>query len=285
MPTDQRTLPGSFSTDADFRNWGSGLSAQFAAVGLVKTSDTGQIDWSTVLKPSGGAQPEEATKFGALTMRFRRPSRCSLESISDLAVGVLPFRVMWSWVGTGTNGAGTLTGQVGAQVSVASTAAGGVSYCSGSSSRLNLATNWLTNTSVMVLLIERTKTGAGIDTGDGVSRYSYSSTSGLSYQFLPFVGTIQTPNTTNPALDANLGGVSALGTDVMLSPTVVFYGKPLFVSWCVYKTTEITALTPISFTHLGATRTYLPLAQIRVSSQIISEEGPMPLPWRCFGSD
>jgi hypothetical protein len=257
MPTDQRTLPGTFGSDAQFRSWGSGLSAQFAAMGLVKTADTGQIDWSTVTTPAAGNQ-----KMGYEIWRFNdalqatKPVFIRIDFGSSIGGATLPG--LWSWVGTGTNGAGTLTGQVGAQVSVASTAAGGVSYCSGSSSRLNLATNWLTNTSVMVLLIERTKTGAGIDTGDGVSRYSYSSTSGLSYQFLPFVGTIQTPNTTNPALDANLGGVSALGTDVMLSPTVVFYGKPLFVSWCVYKTTEITALTPISFTHLGATRTYLP---------------------------
>ena len=38
------------STDVAFRAWGSELSANLAAVGMVQTADTGQINWSTVTR-------------------------------------------------------------------------------------------------------------------------------------------------------------------------------------------------------------------------------------------
>lgn len=37
-------------SDAAFREWGSAFSAALAAVGLVQTSDTGQINWNTVTR-------------------------------------------------------------------------------------------------------------------------------------------------------------------------------------------------------------------------------------------
>lgn len=259
MATDQRTLPGVSNTDADFRSWGSGLSAQFAAVGLVKAADTGQIDWSTVLKPSGSGQQRgyEIWRFND-ALQATRPVFIRI----DYGTGIFSNSLgLWVTVGTGTNGAGTLTGQVNTvrAVSASAVPTTGVSYCSGSSSRLNLVTNYGVSTSVMVLCVERTKNGAGSDTGDGIIRLKYSSQDGLGHQVIPFVGTILADVTSNPALDSNSGGLSAVGSDVMLSPTVVFLGKLLFASWCAYKNTEITALTPITFSHLGATRTYLPM--------------------------
>jgi hypothetical protein len=264
MSTDQRTLPGSFSTDADFRNWGSGLSAQFAAVGLVKTSDTGQIDWSTVLKPSGGAQQRgyEVWRFND-ALQATKPVFIRIDFGSSSSGSTLPG--LWVNVGTATNGTGTLTGQVGTSRQVSSSSAtSGVTYCSGNSSRLTLVSNVSSANTLIQVYVERTKTGAGVDTGDGIVRFF----GGFgSYQFIPFVGPIPAEVSSNPALDSNSGGVSALGTDVMLSPTVVFYGKPLFASWCAYKNTDITGLTPITFTYLGAVRTYLPLGAIASNAQ------------------
>lgn len=258
MATDQRTLPGNFVTDADFRAWGSGLSAQFAAVGLVKTADTGQIDWTTVLKPTGNVQARgyEIWRFND-ALQATKPVFIRIDFGSGQGTA-MPG--LWVTTGTGTNGAGTLTGQVAAIKSItAASTSGAVSYCSGSSNRLNLVANYGLSTTVMVLCVERTKTGAGVDTGDGIVRLRYSSADQVGYQLVPFVGTIPVETALNPALDHNVGGLSAVGADVMLSPTIAFYGKPLFASWCIYKPTDITALTPITFTHLGATRTYMPI--------------------------
>lgn len=256
MATDQRTLPGSFAVDADFRSWGSGLSAQFAAVGLVKTADTGQIDWSTVLKPSATVQQRgyEIWRFND-ALQATKPVFIRIDFGSGAGAS-LPG--LWVTVGTGTNGAGTLTGQVSTIKSISSGAGGTTSYCSGSSSRLNLITNFTSSTSVMIICIERAKTGAGVDTGDAVVRLRWSNNDGFGYQLIPFVGSIPNDVNLNPALDMGAGGASSIGTDVMLAPTIAICGKPLFASWCIYKTTEITALVPITFAHLGATRTYLP---------------------------
>ena len=43
------TAKAASSTDALLRDWGSKLSAAIQSVGLVKTADTGQIDWNTVV--------------------------------------------------------------------------------------------------------------------------------------------------------------------------------------------------------------------------------------------
>jgi hypothetical protein len=260
MATDQRTPISNFSTDADFRAWGSSLAAQFAAVGLVQTSDTGQINWTTVLRP-----PTTQTKQGYEIWRFNDALQTTKPVVIRIEYGSgnnQAFPSLWVTVGTATNGAGTLTGQVGTLRQIYGTGAG-VSYCSGSSSRLNLAH---TMTSPLLFCVERTKTGAGVDTGDGIIRYAWSGASGLGFQLVPFIGTIPAEATINPALDINSGGLSAVGADVALAPTVTFYGKPLFASWCIYKITEITGLTPISFTHLGATRTYMPLGSTVNSS-------------------
>jgi hypothetical protein len=52
MAIDIRNLPAFLADDATFRAWGSGIAAQIAAMGLVQTSDTGQINWVTVARPA-----------------------------------------------------------------------------------------------------------------------------------------------------------------------------------------------------------------------------------------
>ena len=52
MATQDWEYPLAHGSDADFRGWGANLSAKLAAVGLVQTADTGQINWSTVTRPA-----------------------------------------------------------------------------------------------------------------------------------------------------------------------------------------------------------------------------------------
>lgn len=268
MATDQRTLPGTFTLDSDFRSWGSGLSAQFAAVGLVKTADTGQIDWTTVLKPSAINQQRgyEIWRFND-ALQATKPVFIRIDFGSSGGAATTPG--LWLTVGTGTNGAGTLTGQVSTTRQTSPSSAGAASYCSGSSSRLNLLSNGAASGTFQALCVERTKTGAGVDTGDAIVHLAASQSGGLFYGFIPFIGTIAADVAVNPALESNLGGSSVIGTDVMLSPTTVFYGKPLFASWCAYRNVDITGLTPITFTHLGAARTYMPMG-FGISGMIVT---------------
>lgn len=97
------------SNDADFRAWGSELSAKFAAAGLVKHTDTGQINWSTVTRPTAN------TAGGFEIWRFDDPLQATAPIYLKLEYGTginATYPQIWLTVGTGTNGSGTLNGTV-----------------------------------------------------------------------------------------------------------------------------------------------------------------------------
>ena len=94
------------SSDAAFRNWGSELSGKFAAVGMVQTSDTGQINWTTVTRAAviNTAAGYEIWKLSSGNLYFK------IEYGTGATQPTLPS--IWITVGTGSNGSGTLTGQL-----------------------------------------------------------------------------------------------------------------------------------------------------------------------------
>ncbi len=104
--------PGVWTTDATFRTFGAALNAAIASTGLVQTADTGQINWTTVLKPTNGSV------IGYEIWRF-----------DDSLQGTAPVFIKFTWTGlaqetsgpsnafrwdyiagTGSNGTGTITG-------------------------------------------------------------------------------------------------------------------------------------------------------------------------------
>lgn len=275
MATDIRNLVAYLSNDADFRAWGSGLAAQFAAVGLIKTADTGQIDWATVTRPVA-----VMTNAGYEIWRFNdalqatKPVFIRIDYGTGLAALDRPRLGMR--VGTATDGAGNLAGQLNTAGLLAlpggSKAVGALlpSFCSGSSSRLTLLTHVdLSSSGVFgsMIFIERTKTALGVDTGDGIATYisSYNQT---LYQAIPFSGTVPTGVNYNPAipLASTNGQVSSVGPNVAISPTIVCLGKACFASWAAYVIADIPKLAPISVDHLGAMRTMLPLGDAAIGS-------------------
>lgn len=55
MTTQAWTFSPDHTSDVGFRAWGADVSAKLQAVGLIKTGDTGQIDWGTASRPSGSS--------------------------------------------------------------------------------------------------------------------------------------------------------------------------------------------------------------------------------------
>jgi hypothetical protein len=106
-------FPIQHTTDAFFRAWGSDLSASFAEVGLVKTADTGQIDWTTVLRPTttDTAAGYEIWRYTDSTVFLK------IEYGTRNSSGTPG---LWLTVGQGSNGSGTLTGAVSARTVCAS---------------------------------------------------------------------------------------------------------------------------------------------------------------------
>lgn len=92
------------SSDAGFRAWGSELGISFAAVGLVQTTDTGQINWTTVLRPA------ISTVGGYEIWRFSDSSLVMKIEYGTSTTATFPLILLT--VGTGSNGSGTLTGQL-----------------------------------------------------------------------------------------------------------------------------------------------------------------------------
>lgn len=97
------------TTDVAFRNWVAEVIAQLTAVGLTQTSDTGQINTSTVTRVAG-----LQTAAGYAIFRFND----SLQSTSpifmkfEFGTGSIATTCpgFWVTVGTGSNGSGTITG-------------------------------------------------------------------------------------------------------------------------------------------------------------------------------
>lgn len=112
MTTYNYTSPIIHNSDAAFRAWGRELSNAMQTAGLVKAADTGQINWDTVLKPAYNVGGGVA---GYEIFQFNDPLQPTAPVFVKLEYGTGPTQTsaypgLWLTVGTGTNGAGTLTG-------------------------------------------------------------------------------------------------------------------------------------------------------------------------------
>lgn len=287
MQTDQRNILAFLGTDADFRTWGSAITAQILAMGLVKHTDTGQINWGTVTRPAINVYAGYEIWRFADALQATKPVFIKVE----YGIGAVADRpALAITVGTATNGAGTLTGQVSTrktQLAAASKTAGVVlpSFCSGDTDRLTLCTNLdnATATFGIFINIERPKDSSGVSVGDGIVT-CFNASNGSAWQNVPMAGTIptqqvsgghqffnfQTQNGQNP----NLGG------DVSLSPHFTCFGAIRYGSCLGYRHLDIGELVSITVNHLGANRVFLPLGD---GLQPISETGggnlAMAMPW------
>lgn len=107
MTTNIQNASARHTTDVEFRTWGSAISAALQACGLVKTSDTGQIDWTTVVRPG------VSTFAGYEVYRFNdsyqatRPVFFKIEYGTGTTTSTPRIQIT---IGSGSNGSGTITG-------------------------------------------------------------------------------------------------------------------------------------------------------------------------------
>lgn len=172
------------STDAAFRLWGKGLSDALTAVGVIKTGDTGQINWTTVTHPTvaGAYQGYEirvlSTPSG-FPVYIKIEFGCTSGSVNAPAIRVT--------VGSGSDGAGTINGSVASAVSISclQSAVTYNCYVSGDTSRMSFGM-FLTDTSNvgMTCAVGRRKDSAGNDLDYGVN-ITAAWLTGRSQQYLP----------------------------------------------------------------------------------------------------
>lgn len=277
MATDTRTFSNTLSDDATFRTWGSSVAASLQAAALTKTSDTGQIDWTTVTRPT------TANTFGGYEI-YKFTTDTKLADLGcyiklEYGVGSATTRAALAvTVGTGTDGAGTLTGQVTTRTAFtpADSPFGSTpTYCSGGDGRVaaifNTSAGGSTAGGNFLLVVERTRNSEGSLTADGIMVFASGGTSGSNYSSLfayitsstvtelanNRIGSFLQDRTGNYLDSFTLSTVHAVNRNQLINP---------FVGIVLYYHSDLVRLQPISVSLYGTARNYLPIGRYTISS-------------------
>ena len=200
----------------------------FVNCGWIQTADTGQKLPSTY---SGTSNSNEVLGYMIFRMNDALQStypvfvKVEIASSSSYASGP----ALWFTLGTGTNGAGTITGLIGTRFTLQNTNPeypGVTSYASGDGSRISaaIAASMQNISRTIAFIIERTKDIYGEDTTDGVFIGGFAG-SGWKSQVLPFDGSTMRSVQSYPAVpfpqNSSMGSL-ANGNDVGFAPLLPF---------------------------------------------------------------
>jgi hypothetical protein len=260
------------TNDAGFRTWGLELSTALSAVGLVQTADTGQINWTTVTRPgTNTAAGYEVYRFDD-DLQGTAPIYFKLE-YGTASTATIPQ--LWFTVGTGSDGAGSITGSVVARTicaltpSVPSAAVPYPSYICYVGGHLSVCCKTGAgasgNNSGMFFHIGRTTDDAGSDTADGlVAYYKVAGNTYHAQQCRLFAsGSTTTLAAGTFCLVPGLMTASMVGSDIQVFKN---YSAFPLVRTNIGVVTTITAEVPvgntISVAAVGSTpRTYISIGQ------------------------
>jgi hypothetical protein len=116
MTTQTWTTALNHANTAGWRATHSELSTHLTTVGAPKSADTGQVDWTTNNIPTTAGTPRYEIRYLNDSLHATSPIYFKLEWDNETAGGTIPY--MFLTVGTGSDGAGTLTGDVTARVAI-----------------------------------------------------------------------------------------------------------------------------------------------------------------------
>lgn len=168
------------SSDANFRAWGSYISARLTAVGITVTADTGQINWTTVLTPSGvGVYAGYEIRQFTDTLQATAPVFIKIEYGEGAGADNPAIRMQF---GSGSNGSGALTGTLSAQyVAIGTIQAGAtITHGSGGPARFCINGGYTAGAVGMIFGFERSKDASGNDTSEAVLFIATGTTGSLS---------------------------------------------------------------------------------------------------------
>ena len=250
-------------TDAEFRAWGSELNAALAAVGLVQTADSGQIDWTTVTR---------AGSYTAAGYEIWRTADSSLYYKVEYGSGGSSNQPnLWLTVGTGSSGAGALTGQsntwtpLTAGIPPYSTTTAYMSYVSASNNHLTLVwkVNAYADTSPAgFVVVGKTvdSSGAATTTGYAVVQ-AVSNLTAVGMQSVRTAATAQTraQQTDSWAAVPGKPASSLVGADVQAYTIWMDMPQVMPFAWAsLCLRSEFTPWTTVTFAPVGGTsHTYL----------------------------
>lgn len=261
------------SNDATFRAWGAEFDAKLTVLGLVQTADTGQINWVTVTRPA------TSTAGGYTVWRFP-DSSLYLKFEYGTGTGATTPQ-MWVTVGTGSNGAGTITGQASTraiwtgQTAPASAVTTYTSYmCLVTDA---LAINWKADANSSLyplgyLAVGKTVDGTGAATTTGFGVMRCSTASGIpSFQSVRTAATAATyTDSVNFSVMPGNPTSSLVGSDFQVYEVWSNVPNVQPWPWCnVYVVADITKLNTFSVAMVAsASHTYLTLGKLGSNGNI-----------------
>lgn len=262
-------------SDAMFREWGAEMQARFLLAGLLPTVDTGQINWITVTRPG------TTTNAGYEIYIFNDSLQATAPIYMRVDYGTggnASSPRMQFTVGTGSNGAGTLTGTAltiarsfnGSTAQNTDTARN--SYACHTEGFFGLSWKQASTQTEGFFFVERTRdsNGAATATGAIVGWGSGQNTAMTATQALRFAATAAAYTARTTVAEAALGisaqtpNATAIGSDlqVFLGWTITPRAEPVAGVMGVLDSEFATAVT-FSATPIGSTsRTYLALTTI-----------------------
>jgi hypothetical protein len=281
MATSTSNLPAYFNNAADFQTWCAGIIAALTTGGgsLTQTTDTGQINTGTVAAPS-----VSQTASGYAIFKFNDALQATSPVFIKMEFGsayTVTTPSMWVTIGTGTNGAGTLTGATTTRQMFASTSAksAGVTlptYVQGDGGGFVIASAYDSTAPgpMMFCAVDRTCDGTGAATSDGIFQITSGQAGGNSVN--SSAQCIASGNTSNqvtansqgqsvawasPDFSTPImgGGFRLIGLNIGVVPAMVMCGQLRFLKRFVFYNVNDMAgsAVPVSITNLGAAHTYL----------------------------
>ena len=211
------------STDATFRVWGKSIADSLISMGLARSSDTGMINWSTVTKASvaNTAQGYDIFIFQD-ALQGTYPVFIKLEYGGGSPVA---YPSIWITVGTGSNGSGTLSGQLSTRFQLSGGSNPGTNYTSrfsGSTNRFmfNLWASGPVGANWVFVSVERTHDSTGSDTADGIMLMGGSPYGSYQTQYIPFSGVVPAARTVSRdwPVTVPLTGTGAVSSDIYIYP-------------------------------------------------------------------
>lgn len=285
-------LPAYFSSSADFQAWVTGIHNALAAVGMIQTADTGQINPATVALPAAGAVA------GYEIWRFNDTLQATVPVFFKIEYGggnPVDRPSLYLTVGSGSNGAGTLTGQVGArnQMVPSSGKAAGVllpMYVCSDGSDLYLAANIDTASNSFGLFgyVTRPRDNSDTPTNEGVMVGSWNTNNGQQHvQWIPATGSIPGDLVDEfPAVSPAFFARSSGGMNADVCPALM----PLGGAWryariLLHTPTDFPAGGSFQTVIFGATHTFMSLSGTLGNPPWFSNQGngtqqlAVSMPW------
>ncbi len=233
------------------------ISSVLTSAGWTRTADTGQTaSFAAVnlaVTPTNQIWKMNDSLAGASPIYMRIDTRAASQILFDFTFG------------SGTNGSGTITGQIGPKITAYPGSYNNTttmpSYFSATADSFQMYLfHSTTITYPLFFVMERTKDNSGNGTADGISVVVKESIDGTRQFYLPRTGgyvpysEVKCFYPTGATSLANGGNVSV--APIVVGNTVELKGSMLGVVG--YANADLTAFNPVSISVLGATHTYLP---------------------------